>query len=396
MSIEDIDYLKKNSIKQSYNFLVDSQSRDKKLYPEPNNYVITFDQPFKNVIGIEVSDYSIPRSMYSIDNYNNTLVICFTSTNVANGNISQSDMDNIINNGFDSYEDYLNHKNLFITINIDIGDYTITNFVPYFNNFAINNNYDIQINTVTNSPEITNLLYFTSNEPFIIDMNLSTVSETFGFDKLIEKNNNLYNYFSKYNSDLRLMKLYHSLPPPTSEKKPGINTDKAITENYIIAPGTFYFIGEKYIILRCPEIEEHLYRSLSYSKYNLGIAKFRVNSSGYNDTSYSSYNNSKLREFHPIGKLSKLSLTFQTPNNLLYDFRGVNHYIIFTIYYYEAQLQITDSFNPILNPNYKQNYNEYLYTNDEQEDENEDDEEELSKDNLNNYKKIEAKYSYST
>ena len=73
MSIEDVQYLKNNSIKQSYTFLVDSKDRDRVIYPNPNEYVITFSTPFKNVIGLEVIDASIPRTMYSIDVNNNTL-----------------------------------------------------------------------------------------------------------------------------------------------------------------------------------------------------------------------------------------------------------------------------------------------------------------------------------
>ena len=73
MSIEDIQYLKNNSIRQSYTFLVDSKDRDRGIYPNPNEYVITFSTPFRNVIGLEVIDASIPRTMYSIDINNNTL-----------------------------------------------------------------------------------------------------------------------------------------------------------------------------------------------------------------------------------------------------------------------------------------------------------------------------------
>ena len=52
MTIEDINYLKANSIKQSYTFLVDSESRDRSINPSPSEYVIEFSEPFKNVIGI--------------------------------------------------------------------------------------------------------------------------------------------------------------------------------------------------------------------------------------------------------------------------------------------------------------------------------------------------------
>ena len=35
MSIEDVNYLKANSIKQTYTFLIDSSDRDRTIYPRP-------------------------------------------------------------------------------------------------------------------------------------------------------------------------------------------------------------------------------------------------------------------------------------------------------------------------------------------------------------------------
>ena len=46
-------YLKNNSIKQHYTFLIDSADRDRDKYPNPNKYTIDFTVPFKNVIGMD-------------------------------------------------------------------------------------------------------------------------------------------------------------------------------------------------------------------------------------------------------------------------------------------------------------------------------------------------------
>ena len=70
MSIEDIDYLYKNSVKDNAVIFVDSSKRNKLTYPDPNSYTITFDEPFKYVYGIEILDASIPRAMYQIDENN--------------------------------------------------------------------------------------------------------------------------------------------------------------------------------------------------------------------------------------------------------------------------------------------------------------------------------------
>ena len=73
MSIEDINYLKANSIKQTYTFLIDSNERDRLIYPNPNNYVIEFSAPFRNIIAMEIIDASIPRTMYNVDIENNSI-----------------------------------------------------------------------------------------------------------------------------------------------------------------------------------------------------------------------------------------------------------------------------------------------------------------------------------
>ncbi len=77
MSIEDIDYLYKNSIKESVVTLVDSSTRNKFLYPKSNSYIIDFEEPFRYVYGVDILEASIPVSMYQIDKTNNTLFIYY-------------------------------------------------------------------------------------------------------------------------------------------------------------------------------------------------------------------------------------------------------------------------------------------------------------------------------
>jgi hypothetical protein len=132
-------------------------------------------------------------------------------------------------------------------------------------------------------------------------------------------------------------------------------------------------------LLRCPEIEEHIFGSLSYTKYSLGLAKFRIDNIGIN-TERLVITKLPIREFHPIGKLSKLSLRFETNKGTLYDFKGVNHNIIFAIYYYEPTQKKLPQ-NSILNPEYKMNYMEYKYY------------EDYSRDNIDNYVIKENEYS---
>jgi len=372
MSIEDIDYLKKNSVKESFLFIVDSKDRDYLKYPDPNYYTIKMNTPFKNVIGIDVLDYSIPRTMYSLDIYNNNLYFY----------IGHNSNDYIVNNGLDPLNA---NMNIFTKFEMNVGNYNLLTFMPTFNSLMLTKttedpiNYPapIEIITYSNPPELTNVITFTCQKPFILNMSDSSMAETLGFSTNIRKedDNIKYKYINRYTNNLKFLKIFHSYYNPKTDRFE------------ITAPGVVFFIGEKYITIRSPEIEEHSYGSLAYNNYNLGIAKFKVNTIGFNEERFE-IQKIPSREFHPIGKLSKLTFRFEASNNNLYDFKGVNHIITYIVYYYAPKFNLTNEFISILNPNYKNNFNNYKF---DIEDEEED--EEFSTDNLlETYKKNELLY----
>ena len=128
MSIEDIIQLKKNSIKQTYICLIDSKNRDFDLYPDPNNYVVNFDVPIKNVIGFDIIDTSIPRTMYSIDKYNNTFYYYIhTDESISIDDFIKNNIDmTIINDP--------TYNGVFTKYTFKSGDYSTQTFINYFNN----------------------------------------------------------------------------------------------------------------------------------------------------------------------------------------------------------------------------------------------------------------------
>lgn len=405
-SVEDITYLKNNSIKQSYVVLIDSSQRDLLIYPDPNNYVIDLDFAIKNVIGFEIIDSSVPRTMYSVDKYNNTFYYYIHS------NFDINEMNDIIqtrsrddSNVILDYDKDPTFNGVFKKFEMKVGDFNISTFCQYFDEAmasSIKLNYgsdyfssDINSNIIAtpidiNSPELTNIVRFNCNYPFILNMRDSTIAETLGFFLLTKPSlhNINYTFLQKYSNNIVFLKLFHSFFDSSPD-------NKCFT---VIAPGMVCLTGEKYIILHSPEIEDHSFGSLSYMKHTLGIAKFRTNSIGFNDITFN-MTKIPIREFHPIGKLTKITFQFVTATGLPYDFKGVNHNITIAIYYFEARLISNDPFTSILNPNYNINFNDYKYTNKEQEIVNEDDEDEdddntFSRDNLNIYKQIEQKYNY--
>jgi len=364
MTIEDINYLKENSVKQSYTFLVDSQKRNKRIHPNPSEYSVNFEVPFKHVIGMEVLDVSVPKTMYNIDYNNNTLYFCF--------------LENIVQLTNEKGEIYYD-KSQFLHIKLPIGDYKTTGLVAAIQTEFSQNNFDLQINTSSYPSDLTNTVYFSSSKEFVIDAEQSSIASLIGLGNYVSSDAKYKNDFTykNYNDNIGFESLYHSVY-------------NNFGRHIVKPPGMLYLINQTYIILRCPEIEQHLYRSLAYSKYSMGMAKIRINSYGYNDDK-TSFLKVPLREFHPIGKLSKITLRFELPDGTLYDFKGVNHNITFALYFYEPS-HVNVLQNSILNPEYNPNFIKYLYKQEDQEGDS-DDENDFSRDNIEIYKKREIDFS---
>jgi hypothetical protein len=125
----------------------------------------------------------------------------------------------------------------------------------------------------------------------------------------------------------------------------------------IVAPGMYSLIGDRYVLLRSKEIEDHLYRHRANEKYSIGLAKFKLSTTGYDETSLD-YTRLPQRTFHPIGKLDKISFSFQRIDGSLYNFRGLNHTITLSIHYYTVE-QKNVTFKSTLNPNYNPDFMQY-------------------------------------
>jgi hypothetical protein len=72
--IEDVAYMRAHTVQESYMFMVDSRNRDKSAHPEPSEYSVSFNVPFRNVCSFSLLDATIPRTHYSVDTTSNTLV----------------------------------------------------------------------------------------------------------------------------------------------------------------------------------------------------------------------------------------------------------------------------------------------------------------------------------
>ena len=471
MTIEDIQYLQAHSKKEDFVMFIDSSTRDRNVHPHPNSYSITFDEPFKNVYGVDILDMLIPRTMYNIDTCNNGLCI----------GIGAAMMDR------DTYTEVV----------IQAQDYTIDDLYVGLNN-TIRDFAAITVKPLTPSNPIQGGKYvYESFVPFAFDLRRSTIRESIGFDETasvefascytvigadlvaslrVEKSKTVVS-FGDADPEASVLLLNGGIQYAQSfvvgsecdlsavELAPGLelatvaivqadalpspnfvvpfmplshytNLDSDVTRmvrlvagrNYFIivkcttmpvlyfnpvgpaepdttnnvlqcdngawtqsavrgflvavrasnnvfrinTPGLISLVGERSILLRIPEIEQHINSSYIYGKNSPGMALIKLGVRGYQQVRFD-FTSIKHREFVPIAKLTRLSFKFDRVSGPLYDFKGVNHIMLILVKYlvpYSSDL--AENYKPILNPNYKPDVLLYLRENQRVVDELED------------------------
>ena len=127
----------------------------------------------------------------------------------------------------------------------------------------------------------------------------------------------------------------------------------------ITSPGLINLAADNYVILRCDEIENHMQGSYLANRTSPGLGILNINFEGYTSTNMNFISLSQ-KEFHPIGKLSKLRFRFERRyTNELYDFKGANVSFVLSIKYLQAQSDMTEFNTYALNPEYMPNLQEY-------------------------------------
>ena len=275
-----------------------------------------------------------------------------------------------------------------VTLNVCIGYYEGNKFVQLPNSFksisSINPNNDESISRYNviytdNSIYIVNTniyfikIYFTNiiNENTVIytsnHLTSNNINQLYFRENSTDSNANLLpityiNIYDQVNSIYHKDPLYISvfaINDPTDIK---LSADMTVEMNIAIesitAPGMYSLIGDRYIILRCPEIEDHMFRSRAFEKYNMGLAKFKMAVLGYGQERFD-YNGLPPRHFHPIGKLQRLSFRFEKADGTLYNFRGINHTITFLVKYM-TPVQDQELTYSKLNPQYNPNFFQYM------------------------------------
>lgn len=246
MNVEDIDYLKEFGEVNNIKILIDSSMRNKLTFDSANFYTITFEEPIKNVVGVEVLDAAIPATEYNIDDNNDAIDIGYL---VNKSTLTDDEIyDNIdlfykyskqfmhVFNGFDpnkhvvffndlqnfqSFESYaldydssnllLFYENIHILSNI--------NYINSFPKFALEYNFSFQLftvnpvniiqlpNTTTNADKIVfsfihNVGNYDYPIPIIPNLNDSVTTELLvaSFSRYCTINNNIIHVYDASNT----------------------------------------------------------------------------------------------------------------------------------------------------------------------------------------------------
>ena len=380
MSIEDIDYLYKNSIKESSIILVDSSNRNKDVYQSPNNYTITLNEPFKYVYGIEILDSSIPRTMYIIDSNNDTLYFYTTSEESITLDHRDYTLDDLISE-----------------INVKLKGIPELNAIQVYPLTIPSSDASKIFFSNTENLDFFYILAFKSNLAESIGLDENSLSGSTDYTKFTSGDNKYSNIattsnITEYGTSNIVNRTFKSGIGKGDHGKYEINSSFSEKQNLQMS-GLVNLLGDKYIKLRSNIIEQHLHNSISNSKNAIGLGLFKLGVSGYVDSRFD-FVNVKYRDFHPIGKLSSIDFRFETLDDTLYDFKGVNHNFLLNIKFY-TPIQERKAVDYILNPNYNPDLIEYKKLQYEKYNSDEDIEE-VTNDFKNNFLKAEKKYEYSS
>lgn len=328
----DVQYMQEHFIKDSYVFYIDSSNRNRITNPHPNEHAIMFDEPFTNVFGIELLDAHVPTGEYMINERNNTIVIAISKEDQP---LNMSELDWKI-------------------CKISIGNYSLNNdlidVIQTGISLQVQGKVVISYLSEDDPTKMMKFKFSSTKHEFIFDMRKSTMNTFLGFDEYAQEDHN---------------DLYETVHLTTNDENEDRNYQLFKSKDkLIISPNIMYPHSSKYILLKCKEIEDHIFRSRSFQRNTPGLAKFNLSTQGDETNQRLDFTTVPVKDFHPIGKLTYLTLRFETSDGELYNFNGLNHTLTFVIRFYIQPnvLRFESSrLNPYYDPNFQNWANNNMY-----------------------------------
>lgn len=128
-------------------------------------------------------------------------------------------------------------------------------------------------------------------------------------------------------------------------------------------PGLATLTGPRYINIRCPEIESHMFRDRVNEVCHAGLGMVKLRGYGFREQRYD-FVSFPPRRFHPLGRLGKLTFRLERPDGSLYDSHGVDHTLLLVLRYYSLPAQRGGEPRPqsTLAPAYTPDLRQYMIT----------------------------------
>ena len=232
----------------------------------------------------------------------------------------------------------------FFYVTYTAGNYSVTDFLTEARNGAFGATPITVSSVLSQQPDIIPKMNFTSGSAFVLNMDNSTSRTSMGFDEYADVNETVAYTRFFYKSKMSLF---------------GAVYDSGLQQWSVTAPGVIYLLGTRYVFLRCPEIESHMHGSRAFGDFAPGIGMFKMYA--VNDIAHQRFDfvSFAKKPFHPIGKLSRLTFTFERNDGSMYDFKGANHLMLICIkFLVPSQKRVRMKEHPAA-PNYNYDFHSY-------------------------------------
>lgn len=190
--------------------------------------------------------------------------------------------------------------------------------------------------------------------PFLLDMrvSVSSAASALGFDTLPTHT------ASGYRDSSALPQGFGSVLSSSVPISVFSSTSFTSPVHVVVAPCVANLLGIRYITLRCPEIEQHLYSGMTYGSHSTGLGVFKLVPGLEISNLRFDFVSVVRKPFHPIGRLSRLTMRFELGDGSLYDFKGINTQLLIAVKFLSPgkRVPLTRS---VLNPDYDPDFLRY-------------------------------------
>lgn len=131
----------------------------------------------------------------------------------------------------------------------------------------------------------------------------------------------------------------------------------------ITSPGLVDLTGEKYVLIRCPEIESFMHRDRAHEKHHPGLGMVRLGTNGFQEQRFDFVSFPVRKLTNPIGKLSQLTFRLEKADGTLYNTRGLDHLLTLVVRYYSIVQGVApegNNYDKLRNPAYTPNVTHHM------------------------------------